>query len=221
MSEQPAVSIRRYAEKDGPAVRALFIQVNRELAPSAMRDQFELYIARALREEIDRIEAYYAERKGSFWIAEDSTGLLGTFGLERVDKGTAELRRMYVAPRARRCGIARMMLEHAERVCRDAGYDALVLSTVRIAAGCAAALSHIGLQAGPRGSGDGSEQQDRGFRPEAVSFREAAEGSLLRRDGCASWAHTMVFWRWQPDCNTQDQDVDLVASPGKHATGGP
>jgi GNAT superfamily N-acetyltransferase len=129
MSEQPAVSIRRYAEKDGPAVRALFIQVNRELAPSAMRDQFELYIARALREEIDRIEAYYAERKGSFWIAEDSTGLLGTFGLERVDKGTAELRRMYVAPRARRCGIARMMLEHAERVCRDAGYDALVLST--------------------------------------------------------------------------------------------
>ena len=72
MSEQPAVSIRRYAEKDGPAVRELFIQVNRELAPSAMRDQFEIYIAGALREEIDRIEAYYAERKGSFWIAEDS-----------------------------------------------------------------------------------------------------------------------------------------------------
>ena len=129
MSEPPTLSIRKYAEKDGPAVRAFFIQVNRELAPNAMRDQFEVYIAQALREEIDRIGAYYTERNGSFWIAEDSTGLLGTFGLEQVDQRTAELRRMYVASRARRCGIARMLLEHAERVCRDAGYDALVLST--------------------------------------------------------------------------------------------
>ena len=129
MSEPRAVSIRRYEEKDGPAVRALFIQVNRELAPSAMRVQFEAYVAQALREEVDRIEAYYAERTGSFWIAEDSNGLLGTFGLEHVDERAAELRRMYVASQARRRGLARMMLERAEHVCRDAGCDILVLST--------------------------------------------------------------------------------------------
>jgi putative acetyltransferase len=55
--------------------------------------------------------------------------MLGMFGLERAGERTAELRRMYVAPAARRKGVARMMLTHAERVCRETGCDKLVLST--------------------------------------------------------------------------------------------
>src|SRR5689334_21124168 len=121
--------IRRYEERDGPAVRSLFIAVNRELAPAAMREQFEAYIARSLAEEIDRIEAYYAEHDGSFWIAEEAGTLVGMFGLERVDDRSAELRRMYVAPATRGRGIARALLAHAESVCREGGCDRLVLST--------------------------------------------------------------------------------------------
>jgi putative acetyltransferase len=128
----PAVLIRRFEERDAPAVRTLFIEVNRELAPEAMREAFERYIAQSLAEEIDRVAAYYAERRGSFWVAEEAGAIIGTFGLERVDEHAAELRRMYVARAARRRGLGRMMLVHAERTCREAGYDRLVLSTAEL-----------------------------------------------------------------------------------------
>ena len=57
------ITIRPFAEKDAAAVRELFITVNRLLSPPNLRDAFEAYIARALTEEIDRITAYYGERK--------------------------------------------------------------------------------------------------------------------------------------------------------------
>jgi GNAT superfamily N-acetyltransferase len=121
--------IRRFEERDAAPVRALFVEVNRELAPEAMREAFEAYIARSLAEEIGRIEAYYAERRGSFWVAEEDGALLGMFGLEEVDRHTAELRRMYVAATARRRGAGRMLLERAEREGVHAGYNRLILST--------------------------------------------------------------------------------------------
>ena len=121
--------IRRYEDRDAATVRALFVRINRALATDALRRSFESYIAQSLEEEIDRIPAYYAARGGSFWIADDAGTLLGMFGLERIDSETAELRRMYVAPEAQRRGIARQMLAHAERTCREAGLRRLVLST--------------------------------------------------------------------------------------------
>ena len=41
-------AIRRYADADHAAVRDLFIRVNRELAPPALREAFESYIERSL-----------------------------------------------------------------------------------------------------------------------------------------------------------------------------
>lgn len=41
----------------------------------------------------------------------------------------AEVKRMYVAPRARRQGLARLVLEHLEQTARDLGVDVLVLET--------------------------------------------------------------------------------------------
>jgi len=86
MRDEPlALVIRPFVGADLPAVRALFVQVNRDLAPPAMRAAFEAYIVRSLREEIDRIPAYYAERQGGFWVSRDQDGaLLGTFGIERA-----------------------------------------------------------------------------------------------------------------------------------------
>jgi GNAT superfamily N-acetyltransferase len=124
MRDEPlALVIRPFADADLPAVRALFVQVNRDLAPPAMREAFEAYIARSLSEEIDRIPAYYGEREGGFWVSHDQDGaLLGTFGIERAaDDGAEELRRMYVQPSARRRGVARAMLAHAEAEARRAG----------------------------------------------------------------------------------------------------
>ena len=124
-----AALIRRYADSDLDAVRALFIRVNRELAPTHLASSFESYIARSLAEEIERVPAYYGERHGSFWVATDGSGIIGMFGLERADATTAELRRMYVDPAARRRGIARQMLAFAEDFARRQRCAVIVLST--------------------------------------------------------------------------------------------
>jgi GNAT superfamily N-acetyltransferase len=105
-------------DDDAPQVRELFIVVNRLLSPPDLGDAFEVYIKRALAEEIDRITDYYGQREGGFWVAIKDDTLVGTFGLERASPEAMELRRMYVGPGARRRGIARLMLRFAEDECR-------------------------------------------------------------------------------------------------------
>ena len=59
-------------------------------------------------------------------------GLVGTLGLERASADAMELRRMYVDPAARRVGIGRRMLQHAEAECRRREVKRLELSTAKI-----------------------------------------------------------------------------------------
>lgn len=122
-------AIRRYADADHAAARDLFIRVNRELAPEALRDAFESYVVTSLREEIDRLADYYAQKSGAFFVAYEESRLAGMFGLERLGTLAAELRRMYVDADYRRRGLARAMLAEAERICRDTGTPVLTLST--------------------------------------------------------------------------------------------
>ena len=126
------VTIRPFAEQDAAEVRELFITVNRLLIPPDLRDAFEVYIERALAEEIDRISAYYGERDGGFWVAVRGDKVVGTFGLERASDDAMELRRMYVDPSARRRNIARRMLQFAEDECRRRNVSRLELSTAEI-----------------------------------------------------------------------------------------
>lgn len=121
--------IRRFVATDAAAVRALFIRVNRELAPANLEARFEDYIESALREEIGRVEAYYESRNGRFFVAEQAGELAGMFGIERADEDVAELRRMYVDPHFRRHGIGRGLLERAEIEARALGMTRLILST--------------------------------------------------------------------------------------------
>jgi ribosomal protein S18 acetylase RimI-like enzyme len=121
--------VRPYVETDHAAVRALFVRVNRELAPAHLNDAFEAYIERSLAEEVDRIAAYYGERDGAFWVAEENGAIVGMVGLEQVDATTVELRRMYVDPDARRRAVGRRLLQHAEDAARQGGYRTMVLST--------------------------------------------------------------------------------------------
>ena len=126
------IELRPYAGPDHAAVRALFIAVNRALAPPEMRDTFEHYIERSLAEEIDRIDAYYAEHEGRFMISVRNGQFVGMFGLEMSGPEGMELRRMYVAPGARRSGIGRFMLRHAENLAQSSGARRLVLNTTEL-----------------------------------------------------------------------------------------
>ncbi len=112
------MEIREFSPDHARTVRELFIRVNRLLAPADMKEAFEIYIARALREEIDKVSEYYSQREGGFWVAVDGEALVGMFGLESSTDSGMELRRMYVDPDLRRRGIARTMLVFAEEECR-------------------------------------------------------------------------------------------------------
>ena len=111
------------------ACATLFVRVNRLLAPPDMKDGFEIYIARSLKEEIDSVFDYYRERAGGFWVAAEKQKIVGIFGLESSGEDAMELRRMYVDPDVRRQGIARTMLCFAEQECRRRGRSRMVLST--------------------------------------------------------------------------------------------
>ncbi len=126
------IAIRSFAGGDASQVRELFITVNRLLSPPDLRDSCERYIERALADEIDRISAYYGERRGGFWVAVAGDEVVGTFGLEPASDEAMELRRMYVKPSARRRGIARQMLQFAEHECRRRNVVRLELSTAEI-----------------------------------------------------------------------------------------
>jgi GNAT superfamily N-acetyltransferase len=123
------MKFRDFSPDDAAAVRELFIRVNRLLAPADMKDAFEIYIARSLTEEIDRVSDYYSERQGGFWVAVDGQKIVGMFGLEPSSDGAMELRRMYVDPDFRRRGIARRMLDFAEQECRRHNRPRMNLST--------------------------------------------------------------------------------------------
>ncbi len=123
------IEIRAFATADALHVQDLFIRINRLLAPPDMKAAFEAYIVTSLKEEIDRIEDYYRDRNGGFWVAVDGGKLVGMFGLEPSSDTAMELRRMYVDPDARRHGIARKMLAFAEDECRRRHRPTMDLST--------------------------------------------------------------------------------------------
>lgn len=74
--------------------------------------------------------------QGAFFVgyAEDGPVAMGGWRFRRDvaafgDLAVTEIKRMYVAPRGRRRGFARLVLEHLETTAREAGSPAMVLET--------------------------------------------------------------------------------------------
>jgi putative acetyltransferase len=128
-SDTDPVDIRPFRHSDAAAVRNLFVTVNRALAPAEWRDRFETYIDRSIAEEIGRIDDYYLAGGGMFWVAYRGAHLIGMAGVEPIADGAMELRRMYVSPKVRRQGLARLLLSVVESWCAGAGIGVLHLST--------------------------------------------------------------------------------------------
>jgi GNAT superfamily N-acetyltransferase len=123
------IRIRAYRDTDGPDVIALFIKINKLLAPLHLTEEFDTYIETSINQEIGRISEYYAEKGGRFWVVLAANHVAGIFGLEPSRSGAMELRRMYVDPNHRRHGIATKMLQYAEDYCRSHNIYRIDLST--------------------------------------------------------------------------------------------
>jgi GNAT superfamily N-acetyltransferase len=88
------------------------------------------------RDETPIDPSYFEEPLGAFFVGYLSEDPVATGAWRRRDdvevagtRLTAEVKRMYVAPRARRLGLARTMLAHLEATARTAGAEAMVLET--------------------------------------------------------------------------------------------
>jgi GNAT superfamily N-acetyltransferase len=133
MTGAKAVIIRTYAGTDHAQVVDLFSRINRELAPAAMREQFEAYISTSIRGELSHMLDIFSEtRRNAFWVVEAEGRIIGMFGIERRDDDSTELRRMYLDRAYRGRGIAQRMLQCAEMRARELGFSKLILSTAEV-----------------------------------------------------------------------------------------
>lgn len=123
MPHLPAWRVERRS-LDHPDAAALVEEVQQE------------YVARyGGRDETPIDPAYFEPPDGAFFVGylDDEPVATGAWrrsdvvvdGIERV----VEVKRMYVAPRAQRRGLARLLLGHLERTAAEAGAGAVVLET--------------------------------------------------------------------------------------------
>src|SRR5215472_3697531 len=89
------VRIRAYDTADYDQVVALFIRINRALAPDHMREQFEQYITTVIDGELKQLsDIFSAAKRNAFWVVEADSRIVGMFGIEACDAKRTELRRM-------------------------------------------------------------------------------------------------------------------------------
>ena len=133
VESQRPFTIREYRNTDYEGVVALFVRINRELAPANMRELFEQYIATAISGELRRLQNIFSEAKrNAFWVVEIDGQIVGMFGIESRSEDSTELRRMYLDRLHRGRGIAQRMLQCAEARARDLGFSKLILSTAEV-----------------------------------------------------------------------------------------
>ncbi len=70
-----------------------------------------------------------ADPRAGFVVARRDGEPVGCGALRRIDETTAEVKRMYVAPAARRRGLARRILDALERLAHGHSYARVILET--------------------------------------------------------------------------------------------
>jgi GNAT superfamily N-acetyltransferase len=106
---------------DGVATRALT-----DAADGELRERYSGSLGGPVRE---LTPAAFEPPRGCFLVAYRGGKEVACGGVCRYDDENAELRRMYVAPEARRQGIARALLGRLEQTARELGYRRIRLAT--------------------------------------------------------------------------------------------
>lgn len=120
MLDSTDVTIRSFEPRDHPAVKALY-RDGLLGGRIAMNDTGY---------DIDDVRHAYMDAPGShFWVAEGGGEVVGTIGVQQLDAGIGEIRRLRVRGDMRRRGIGSKLLERALEFCRDEGLLKVTLDT--------------------------------------------------------------------------------------------
>lgn len=129
-------AFRSFVQGDLPDVRRIFeagMRLYCDPLPktSALKRSWEAYIRHALKSDLSDIRGVYFEPGGHFWVVEDQREgkIVGCVGVERLDGETCELRRMSVAPEARKGGLGSRLCKTVEHFASTTGFERLILST--------------------------------------------------------------------------------------------
>jgi len=82
------------------------------------------------KEELESLATMYGPPKGALLLAEMDGDDAGCVALRDMGQGTAEMKRLYVAPDYRGLGIGRSLTEDFILVARSLGYSAVRLDTI-------------------------------------------------------------------------------------------
>jgi GNAT superfamily N-acetyltransferase len=93
-----------------------------EMAPYLKQQGYE--------EELAHLEEKYGYPDGRFYIALVEERVVGCIALRRLDEVRCELKRLYVLPEMRGCGIARALTRRLIADARAIGYRQILLDTL-------------------------------------------------------------------------------------------
>ncbi len=71
----------------------------------------------------------FAPPSGGFVVAYADGRAVGCGGVKDLGDGSAEVKRLYVAPDARKSGVARLLLQRLEQIAGESGHDVVRLDT--------------------------------------------------------------------------------------------
>lgn len=82
-------------------------------------------------DDVMDIETYYFDRGGDFWVVEENGQLVGTSAYYPSNRavGAVEIRKMYLLPTVRGCGLGRYLLGQLERTIAKKGHTQIWIET--------------------------------------------------------------------------------------------
>ena len=117
--------LREATTDDARAIRAVVVAVMDEYGLSSDLEGNDADLR-------DFVTAYH-ERGGAFRVVTSTEGdIVGCGGLYPIDERQAEIRRMYLLPRARGLGIGRKLLEELISLAKERRFERVVLETASV-----------------------------------------------------------------------------------------
>jgi len=107
---------------DADAVRDLCLEYGESLGFNTCFGGFE--------QELISLPGVYAPPRGSLLLAKVGADAAGCVGVKPLEGAACEMKRLFVRPRFRRAGVARLLARSAIERARSAGYRTMYLDTL-------------------------------------------------------------------------------------------